>query len=171
MSAYVDGELTGAEMLEIRRHLSQCRECAEEYEATRFTKMAVASLRTVAPRRDFSEQILSRLDEISVPRYQRMINLMSDFFHKKFSPVAAAVAASGLALVILSASGLENVGPEQSGVIAARPYGVFSNNVASLSLGVSDSPVSITTSKPLVIVKEKPELSGNSIQLASFTTH
>ena len=52
LSAYVDAELTGAEMFAIRRHMSDCSECAEEYESVRLVKHAVSRLSAVAPRGD-----------------------------------------------------------------------------------------------------------------------
>lgn len=44
LSAYLDSELTGAEMLSVRDHLDRCDACREEYEALRETKRLVASL-------------------------------------------------------------------------------------------------------------------------------
>lgn len=108
MSAYVDGELTGTEMLTIRRHISDCPDCADEWEATRIIKQAVSGLGAVTPRKDFAVSILRRLDEVEVPTYQRWANTALAFLHRKLSPVAAALAASGVALVILTAGGMDS---------------------------------------------------------------
>ncbi|OFX17755.1 MAG: hypothetical protein A2Z18_01870 [Armatimonadetes bacterium RBG_16_58_9] len=118
MSAYVDAELTGAEMLEIRRHLAGCRECANEHESIRLMKHAVSRLRTVAPREDFAHFIIARLDEVRIPGYQRVLNSVAVLVHKKLSPVAAALAASGLALVVLSAGGMDDVAQEVNSAVA-----------------------------------------------------
>jgi len=147
MSAYVDGELTGVEMLEIRRHISECEECAQEHDAVRLTKQAVSRLRTVAPREDFVHSILARLDEVEVPPYQRVANAAADFVHRKLSPVAAALAASGVALVILSASGVDNVRPESHPIIASSS---FVGHARELDLTAGSSiPL---TPKPLEVV-------------------
>ena len=123
MSAYADGELTGLEMLAIRRHLSECAECAKEHESVRLMKQAVARLRTVAPREELAASILERLDDAETPRYQRLAHSLGNFVHRKLSPVAAALAASGIALVILSAGGVDTARPESSLAVASLPFG------------------------------------------------
>ena len=143
MSAYVDGELTGFEMLAIRRHLSECAECGEEHESVRLMKQAVARLRTVAPREEFADAILSRLDEVEIPRYQRLVYSMANFVHRKLSPVAAALAASGIALVILSAGGVDGVRP-QSNLVANSPFGARIED-ASVIPEVPGSWIAITS--------------------------
>ncbi len=148
MSAYVDGELTGFEMLEIRRHLSECPDCSLEHDSMRAMKQAVARLRTVAPREDFATAILSRLDEVEIPSYQRLINSVASFAHRKLSPVAAALAASGIALVVLSAGGVDNVTP-QSSVASNSPFGGRIEQVANIPevpggwMAVSSGPLEV----------------------------
>ena len=44
LSAYIDRELTGHEMLLIRDHLSSCRACGEEYESLRLLKQLLGAL-------------------------------------------------------------------------------------------------------------------------------
>lgn len=44
LSAYLDAELAGAEMLDIRDHLSRCPFCAREYEGLRQTKRLLGAL-------------------------------------------------------------------------------------------------------------------------------
>lgn len=58
LSAYLDAELTGAEMLAIRDHLSWCGACREEYEGLNETKRLVASLAFRAPRADLEELLM-----------------------------------------------------------------------------------------------------------------
>jgi anti-sigma factor RsiW len=52
LSAYIDRELTGAEMLSIRKHLGECEGCRAEYDALGGMKMLLGRLRTIAPRQD-----------------------------------------------------------------------------------------------------------------------
>lgn len=149
-SAYVDGELTGAEMLEIRRHLSNCRECSEEYEFVRATKLAVARLRTVAPPEHLVASIVARLDQVSIPPYQRALNVLFKFAAKKLSPVAAALAVSGIALAILSAGGQDPILAVKPDMVASAPLSVRVEN-ASIEPQMPDTPITYSSSKPLVI--------------------
>lgn len=152
MSAYVDGELTGVEMLEIRRHLDNCAECAEEHESTLAMKLAVSRLRTIRPREDFVNSMLATLDVVQVPRYQRIINSSVRIFRSKLSPVAAALAVSSVALVLMSAGGMDNVGQQdQSQMVASAPYDGQAIEVKYVPK-IPGSPISLSpSSRPLVV--------------------
>lgn len=163
MSAYVDGELTGVEMLEIRRHLSDCPECAEEHESIRVTKQAVSRLRSAAPRRDLAASILLSLDEVQVTSYQRAVNATMRFLHGRLSPVAAALAASGLALVLLSAGGVDRIQPDTSQTVAMSRV----QNVAFLR--EIDANPAIPTARPLVVASDRSDFGGTQVQFASLT--
>lgn len=164
ISAYVDGELTGAEMLEIRRHLSDCRECSEEYELVRTMKFAVARLRTVAPPGHLAASIVARLDEVSIPPYQRALNNMFRFASKKLSPVAAAIAVAGVALAILAAGGQDRMVVEQSDIMASAPLSVRVDS-PSLQPQIPDTPITYSSSRPLVVADH----SGGAFQLAGMS--
>ena len=58
LSAYLDGELTGAEMISIREHMRGCASCCEEHEALSQTKRLVASLALKAPRAELEALLL-----------------------------------------------------------------------------------------------------------------
>ena len=164
MSAYVDGELTGEEMLAIRRHMSECEECAEEHKLTRMTKLALANLRTAAPRKDLARLITMQLDEVQIPRYQRYVSSVFRVMHEKLSPVAAALAVSGVALVMLSAGPMEKLAP----LNASRPA-----YVAKQEVGLLPEPrvtaAAMADTKPLKLASEAPDFSNASLQLASLT--
>lgn len=57
LSAYIDAELTGEEMLLLRSHLNECPACAAECRSLRETKQIIASLALKTPRADL-EQLL-----------------------------------------------------------------------------------------------------------------
>lgn len=152
ISAYVDGELTGAEMLEIRRHLSDCAECSEEFELVKSMKFAVARLRTVAPPVHLAVSIVARLDEVSIPPYQRVLNGLLKYTAKKLSPVAAALAVSGIALAILAAGGQDRMLTEKSDIVATAPLSVRVES-ASLQPEMPETPITYS-SKPLVVADE-----------------
>ncbi len=60
LSAYIDRELTGAEMLTIRRHLGDCDDCQAEYEALCRMKMLLGRLQSPSPGPDFVPATLRR---------------------------------------------------------------------------------------------------------------
>jgi anti-sigma factor RsiW len=60
LSAYIDRELTGVEMLHVRRHLDDCDRCRSEYEALCRMKTLLGGLRTAEPGPDFVAGTLRR---------------------------------------------------------------------------------------------------------------
>lgn len=164
ISAYVDGELTGVEMLEIRRHLSDCADCAQEYEEIRAMKFAVARLGSVEPREDFAASIMLKLDDVYVSPYHKIFNSVVKALQDKLSPVTAALAASGLALVLLSAGGVENMSPVENSAVASLPY-----DVQVQSISVPGSPVEIPSSAPLKVSSTTSSMGSTTIELASLS--
>lgn len=67
LSAYIDAELTGYEMLEIRAHLDDCAPCRMEHESLRATKHLLGSLALKAPREELEALLLSQADRESRP--------------------------------------------------------------------------------------------------------
>ncbi|MCL5102749.1 MAG: zf-HC2 domain-containing protein [Armatimonadetes bacterium] len=168
MSAYVDGELTGTEMLEIRRHMSECSECSEEHESTLVTKRALSRLRTMTPREHFVASMMSSLEAVEIPRYQRLVNSAARFAHRKLSPVAAALAASGVALVLMSAGGMDNMQPPAgTEVVASAPFEMRSSGINILP-EVHSSPMSIASYRPLVVAHDTTDFASPGIEFASY---
>lgn len=165
ISAYIDGELTGAEMLEIRRHLSDCPECTEEYESIRATKLALSRLATAVPRPDLAESIIRTLDVVRVPIYQQAINSIVKFAHSKLSPVAAALAASGLALVLLSASGTDNIDTEPVQEVAA-----VTNQDLGFIRQLNTGSVLLPGDSPLVVADPHAGFENPDLKLVSLSS-
>jgi len=163
MSAYVDGELTGADMLEIRRHLSECSECAEEHESILLTKVAVSRLRTAAPQVDLAKSIISRLDDVRVSPRQRAVNSLIGFIHGRLSPVAAALAVSGLALALLSTGGVQSI---QSG--NAQEVATASIQDVGFVRELSAGGVPLPEMRPLEVATPAVGLTQPSLQLISL---
>jgi anti-sigma factor RsiW len=67
LSAYIDRELTGAEMMLVRQHLGDCEACQSEYDALCRMKMLLGRLATPAPQPDFVAATLRRSQRPSVP--------------------------------------------------------------------------------------------------------
>ncbi|MEN6371619.1 MAG: zf-HC2 domain-containing protein [Armatimonadota bacterium] len=101
ISAYIDGELTGVEMLEIRRHLEECRSCTLQYESLRNVKQLLSGLAYAKPRAGLADRISRRLDEVAVPGYMKLWNRALAFTHARLTPVAAGCVALGTVLVVL----------------------------------------------------------------------
>ena len=169
MSAYVDGELTGVEMLDIRAHLHDCAECRKEWESVRLIKQALTGLKTMTPRDEFAASILRQLDAVEVSGYQRVVNSVSSFVHRRLTPVAAALAASGVALVVLSAGGIDNVQQDTNPVMATAPLGSQIENTAYIT-EIPGSHIAMASSKPLVVAADAPEFHGAMYSYASLTS-
>ena len=105
LSAYIDGELNGVEMLAIREHLSGCETCREDYESLRATKQLLSRMPNVSPREDFARAILNRLDPDEMPMYRRMLGDLTSSLRAKLSPAFATVAAVSVAFLVLGANG------------------------------------------------------------------
>lgn len=61
LSAYLDGELSGRDMLAIRSHIHQCPECAQVLEIERMTKEALSGIPTIEPPADFEERLIAKV--------------------------------------------------------------------------------------------------------------
>jgi anti-sigma factor RsiW len=134
VSAHIDGELTGVEMLEIRRHLEECRACMLQYESLRYTKQLLSRLQYAQPRPGFSESICARLDIMEVPGYVRLWNRMRVFGRQRVPPIAAGCAALGAVLVLLASHAVK-----QPDVIA-----LHHPQVAVGGLSIDSGPATLT---------------------------
>ncbi len=103
LSAYIDREVTGREMLVIRAHLAQCPDCADECESLSCTKEAVAALRTRAPQSDLETLILTRVArERRAPAVWPALAVASSdrVRQARLAALAAALAVTALALSV-----------------------------------------------------------------------
>jgi anti-sigma factor RsiW len=57
LSAYLDRELSGNELLELRAHLAQCHECRAEEVELRNLKMMLGTLEAPAPSEDLADRL------------------------------------------------------------------------------------------------------------------
>ena len=76
MSAYVDCELSGLEMLAVRQHLSECCECKSESESLFRVKKALGSLCAKHPASDLVNRICSHLEQVTLPRGNLIVAAM-----------------------------------------------------------------------------------------------
>ena len=61
LSAYLDGELAGYEMLDIRSHLHRCKGCEQEYEELRRLKRLMGNLPENNPGEEFAERLKQKV--------------------------------------------------------------------------------------------------------------
>jgi hypothetical protein len=61
ISAYIDRELTGADMLQVRAHLDRCGACRHEYDAVARMKSLLGRMPAAEPRSDYVAATVLRL--------------------------------------------------------------------------------------------------------------
>jgi predicted anti-sigma-YlaC factor YlaD len=86
LSAYLDRELTGTELLELRDHLRNCDECRAEETELRQLKNLLGSLSVAEPSADLADRLCARV-LTSAPVAEPRINLRRSII--TFSAVAA----------------------------------------------------------------------------------
>lgn len=63
LSAYLDGELTGTEMMAIRGHLHDCRACEEEANYLRLLKRHLCETAVPEPPTDLADRLIASIRE------------------------------------------------------------------------------------------------------------
>ncbi|HXH60620.1 MAG TPA: zf-HC2 domain-containing protein [Fimbriimonadaceae bacterium] len=71
LSSYLDQELTGEQMLEVRSHLSLCNDCSAELEELRAIKHGLASMPSPSPRADLVPRIMVAIGAVEPERPSR----------------------------------------------------------------------------------------------------
>lgn len=61
LSAYLDGELPGFEMLDVRSHIHRCRSCEEEYEELRRLKWLISAVPDCEPSEEFAGRLKTHI--------------------------------------------------------------------------------------------------------------
>lgn len=73
LSAYIDGELTGEEMLTVRAHLGYCPDCHMEHEALLQTKRLLTSLAMRTPRAELESLLMTEIERESRRPFRRWL--------------------------------------------------------------------------------------------------
>jgi anti-sigma factor RsiW len=89
LSAYLDRELPGDQMIALRSHLASCPECGSELESLRAVKSGLASLTVHEPRAGLVEDVLRHVRTQDQPTVRVPVGTM----------VATSVAAAVLAVL------------------------------------------------------------------------
>lgn len=61
LSAFLDGELSGHEMLQVREHIAHCPECAAEFHAIRELKQFVGAMKAPEPSEGLEARLRARV--------------------------------------------------------------------------------------------------------------
>ncbi len=61
LSAFIDEELSGREMLDIREHLSECADCSQELRCVEGVKRLLGATRVPEPSAGFEDRLVSRV--------------------------------------------------------------------------------------------------------------
>jgi len=160
LSAYLDGELTGQEMMLVRRHLSSCEACSTELAGIREVKMSLSELTPATPDDEFLGHIFQGLDNVTAsPKGIRLFWDMhrvslTNSFNK--AGLAAAVCSLLFIAVYFTNGGMENGKIQYPGNQNMVMADFVSGKFAGMSTN-SDVPYSIGNDKPLpVITSETP---------------
>jgi anti-sigma factor RsiW len=99
LAAYIDGELDGVDMLRVRSHVSDCRQCAFELDSLREVKSMLGNLPTRKPANDFESRLLNAIQS----EESRTVRVARGFtFRLGWSGMAVAAAAAVCAVVVFS---------------------------------------------------------------------
>ena len=77
LSAYLDGEISGVEMQQIRQHVNACASCQEEFNTLRSVQSALRDLPATPEPPDFLVEKIHRSVAASRPSYLRLAFLVA----------------------------------------------------------------------------------------------
>lgn len=139
LSAYLDEELTGREMLELRAHLGECGDCSEELKCVEAVRRLLGGSPVPEPSADFEDRLVSSVLSATQPR--------SDQKKISFVALTAIAAASMLGTLVL----LNSMKREPDSVVQQNniPYDLIQQDRA---FGASTSPF---TASPVVSRNEQ----------------
>jgi predicted anti-sigma-YlaC factor YlaD len=105
ISAYVDSEIPGVEMLAVRQHLSDCPECNSEFESLLRVKRAYGALSPKDPSPALAMRIHQEIEALSqTPREHVVATLRRrfTFVHTRLGLAAASIAVFAVLLTVRS---------------------------------------------------------------------
>lgn len=101
LSPYVDGELYGQDMLEIRRHLSECAKCSAEHQSMIKVKTAIGRLPMKDPSPNFELKLHQHLFDsnarLSMSRWRMWLDDVQSLMSTPVSRRRLALVPAGLA--------------------------------------------------------------------------
>lgn len=100
MSAYIDGELPGTDMLDVRSHLRSCQACEQEYESLRRVKTAMSHLQLVRASAGAEDRLIALLRAEATPAGARIRQWLGSHVFGRVQPAALAVYACAALLLV-----------------------------------------------------------------------
>lgn len=168
LSAYMDAELAGAEMLEIRAHLDRCPTCQREYESLLQTKRLLGSLALRMPRVEFEAALVGGVERASHPVLRWMPSWLTAWREGVSLPLlrprpAVTALALSVAGLLLATARLET--SREARMAAAAPavsagYQVYPTYVGPLSVRQYAPP--LTDPSPLRWDGNRPRTAGSA---------
>jgi anti-sigma factor RsiW len=129
LSAFVDGELSGQQMLELRAHMADCRCCREEEAEMRLLKSLLTATPMIEPSADFEERLISAVFQHEVEA-EPMTYFQSASLLGGISLVAAALTLLVLNFLASSPTDIRSASPsvaimhdDQTSLQGADPFG------------------------------------------------
>lgn len=183
MSAYVDCELPGVEMLALRQHLNQCSECNLEFESLLKIKRAFGMLQPGRPASDLPSRVFQRLDQVSHPSREQFLASLSkrlNFFPAKMRFAAVGMAVFTILMMVRSSQMPINYTaiPLSSSVAVNGLAETSPVELLPTTSMVEAASFNVSRPKPLARpwgLSEKPEeptdlMGGSGLLLASYKT-
>ncbi len=166
LSAYLDGELTGEEMLLIRRHVSECESCSTELASVRKTKLLLSRLRTAIPREELLGDIMLCLDHPSSSRFHSFWETHRSIFTNNFARAGFAAALCGLLFIALYANytGTSSGRNEFNGDQYMAMIDASTNGFTRMP-NVPGIPYCISNDRPLQLVGDRSPYADSQMEI------
>lgn len=100
LSAYLDGELSGRESLDVRDHLNHCAECGAEERQLRTLKQMLRGLPMYTPSEDFENRLVSHV--VAKQERRRILKLNLGFDWRLMGGFAVTAAVATLVMLRIS---------------------------------------------------------------------
>ena len=120
-SSYLDGAISGHEMLEVSRHIERCEDCASELAAWRLTQEAVSALGPAKAPADLGLKLRLAISHEHARRESRLMDRISLMWDNSVRPRLVQVSAGFAGTIVLGSASL------LLGVVAA-PQPVLAND-------------------------------------------
>jgi hypothetical protein len=149
LSAYLDGELTGEEMIVIRSHTSKCEFCEDELKSLQIVKKLLGSLHAAEAKEEWSSTITTYAYSGGKPWWEKTMSAESFFI--QFGSVSGSTELTPRGTRMVRALALSAVFV----FLAAGPFATNEHLIRSATGGVSSNidavPEALTSAKHLAM--------------------
>lgn len=136
ISAYVDGELTGWQMIEVRRHIEACPECVRELKEFRILKSALSSSVDLTPDESLHTRMMAGIEKKTAVKSRKWTMASLAVASAVFAVFAASAVFARLNQPLRETSAdVERPFNAASDRVYASGADPFSNHVQSIPVG------------------------------------